>query len=231
MKRIALSLSLSLMMLAAPVSAETSAYFCTDTGTLLCYVRRYAADGSVKWRHRMTIESVTDSGNGDVCVDYTSDFRKAGGRQMYGGPVSLKVVVDESGTVGLDMSSSLVSIFHNLFPRLKATGRGGLTYLPSDMKAGDVLPDIVSSVKAVGIECTVTVTDRHVIGPDTLTVKAGTFPCVVVSEHKVEKATGYSRVTTARTWYCRGVGMVRHDTYDRNMKLETIEELEEIEIP
>ena len=74
----------------------------------------------------------------------------------------------------------------------------------------------------------VTVTERRVLGTDTLTTPAGTFPCVIVSEHKVEKGMMRNRVTTARTWYARGVGMVRHDTYDRNLKLETTEVLEKI---
>ena len=50
----------------------------------------------------------------------------------------------------------------------------------------------------------------------------------MVSEHKVEKGMMRNRVTTARTWYARGIGMVRHDTYDRNLKLETTEVLEKI---
>ena len=60
---------------------------------------------------------------------------------------------------------------------------------------------------------------------EVLSTPAGDFDCVVVSEHKVEKGPGRNRVTTALTWYARGTGMVRHDTYDRNMKLETSEVL------
>ena len=51
----------------------------------------------------------------------------------------------------------------------------------------------------------------------------------MVSEHKVERGLGRNRVTTALTWYARGIGMVRHDTYDKDMVLETSEVLIEID--
>ena len=100
--------------------------------------------------------------------------------------------------------------------------------LPSVLMPGDTLQSASGKVRALGMTMNVTVTERLVLGTDTLTTPAGTFPCVIVSEHKVEKGMMRNRVTTARTWYACGVGMVRHDTYDRNLKLETTEVLEKI---
>ena len=58
-----------------------------------------------------------------------------------------------------------------------------------------------------------------------ITVPAGTFDCIVVREHKVERGPGRNRTTTGETWYARGIGYLRHDTYDKNLKLETTEVL------
>ena len=75
----------------------------------------------------------------------------------------------------------------------------------------------------------VKVTDRKVLRYETISTPAGTFDCIVISEHKVEKAPVYKRETTALSWYSDGVGYVRHDTYNKNMHLETSEQLYSID--
>ena len=91
------------------------------------------------------------------------------------------------------------------------------------MKPGDILPDANCTVKAGLLQYKVSVTQRKVLRLETLKTPAGEFECTVVSEHKVEKGPGRNRETTALTWYSTGVGMVRHDTYDKRLKLETSE--------
>ena len=44
-------------------------------------------------------------------------------------------------------------------------------------------------------------------------------------ERKVEKGMGRNRHTVADTWYARGIGMVRHDTYSPELELQTSERL------
>ena len=147
---------------------------------------------------------------------------------MYGGPVSLSARLAQNGDVLMDISASLSSVFKNIFPNLNVSSEGSSTVLPSDMTAGDVLPDASCVVRAGALRYTVTVSERKVLRKETLSTPAGVFDCIVVSEHKVEKGPGRNRTTTAHTWYSRGIGMVRHDTYDKDSVLETIEILEKI---
>lgn len=219
---------LALLMLVSPTMTLAQGYICSDQGTQLHYIRRYAGNGKVKWRHTMTIDRVTMLPDGARRIEYDSDFKKANGRQMYGGPVSLTSDILSDGTVRMNVSQTMFSLLRNIFPKTEITNSECVTSLPSVMRAGDILPDVVSAVAARGVEYRMAVTGRKVTGTDTVTTPAGIFPCVVVSEHKVEKTIGYSRETTAHTWYCEGVGMVRHDTYDKNMILETSEVLEKI---
>lgn len=202
-------------------------YFCVREGARLHYVRTSVGDGSVAWRHTMGIDRVATSDSGKS-VNYNSLFTKANGGRMYGGPVALTVSVSADGDVRMSVAESLASVFANVVGARNVRQEGGVTTLPSDMKPGDVLPDISGSASAGPMKITVSVTDRKVLGEETLKTPAGTFECVVVQEHKVEKGVR-NRVTTSRTWYARGVGMVRHDTYDRNMKLDTSEVLQSIE--
>ena len=199
-------------------------YFCTRQGARLSYLRTNVDDGSVHWRHVMTIGKVS---GGDV--SYTSSFSKPGGGAMYGGPISLSARVKDGGDVEMDIAQSVAAVFANVIGAKNAHSTGGITILPADMKPGDTLPDARAEVSAGIAKMTVTVTERKVLRKETLTTPAGTFDCIVVQEHKVEKGTMRNRVTTAQTWYARGIGMVRHDTYDKNMVLDTSEVLQKID--
>lgn len=214
-------------MTALAYAGAVEPYFCTRQGARLRYVRTDAGDGTIVWRHTMSIDEVSGNGNGST-VGYSSLFTKANGGRMYGGPVALNASIDGDGKVTMSVAESLASVFANVVGARNVRQEGGVTILPSDMKPGDVLPDITGSASAGPLKITVSVTDRKVLREETLKTPAGTFECVVVQEHKVEKGVR-NRVTTARTWYARGVGMVRHDTYDKNMKLDTSEVLQAID--
>ena len=203
------------------------AWFCTDEGTELVYTRYYAEDGSVKWNHTMNIiETALDSADSSLAVTYSSFIRTLDGKGLENmdTPAVMTALISRNGDVTLDIAASLVSVLKGiLWKNARITAE-----VPSVLTPGDTLQSASGKVRALGMTMNVTVTERRVLGTDTLTTPAGTFPCVIVSEHKVEKGMMRNRITTARTWYARGVGMVRHDTYDRNLKLETTEVLEKI---
>ena len=210
-------LLLSILLICCPVCLLAQAWFCTDEGTDLIYTRYYAEDGRAKWSHTMSILETSVR---------TVDGK---GLENMETPAVMTALISRNGDVTLDIAASLVSVLKGIFwKNARITAEGGLTLLPSVLTPGDTLQSASGKVRALGMTMNVTVTERRVLGTDTLTTPAGTFPCVIVSEHKVEKGMMRNRVTTARTWYARGIGMVRHDTYDRNLKLETTEVLEKI---
>ena len=215
---------LVMLLYTATAMRAQEPYFCTRQGVRLYYVRTNVDDGSVHWRHVMTIGKVS-GGN----VSYTSSFTKASGSAMYGGPISLSAGIRADGGVEMDIAGSVAAVFSNVIGAKNAHSTGGITVLPADMKPGDTLPDARAEVSAGIAKMTVTVSERKVLRSEQLTTPAGTFDCIVVQEHKVEKGTMRNRITTAQTWYARGIGMVRHDTYDKNMVLDTSEILNKIE--
>ena len=221
MKRIAVLLLALVTCLC--VRAEEP-YFCNRQGAQLQYERTTVDDGSLVWRHVMTIDRV----GADGAIDYNSLFTKPSGAKMYGGPLALHVDVTQDGDVGMNVAGAVGSVFSNVFGAKHLKTTGGQTLLPADMEPGDVLPDASGTASTKVASMSVSVTRREVLSREILTTPAGTFDCVVVQEHKVEKGTLRNRITTARTWYARGIGMVRHDTYDRNFKLETSEVLVKI---
>lgn len=208
-----------------------SPFFCDRAGTVLDYERNYADDGRLKWHHCMTIGEVSGPEGGLRSVDYVSCFTKPSGAVMYGGPVRLCAELLPSGDVKADLSASLASVFRNIFPGRAVSSEPCPSVLPSDMLPGDVLPDASFCVTVAFARYNVTVSDRKVLRRETLSTPAGDFDCIVVSEHKEERGPGRNRVTTALTWYARGIGMVRHDTYGSDLGLETSEILTSVKFP
>lgn len=197
-------------------------YFCNRENTLLEYTRT-TVEGDVKWYHRMKIGAIKSSED-TTFIEYTSHILNHKGRPYYGdAPAELEAIVTGED-VTLNVANSVAAVFRTIFPkRTKITSTGGASSLPDDMAPGDTLPDVYASVKALGLTMRITVTERKVLRYETIDTPAGRFDCIVVREKKVEKGMGRNRHTVADTWYSRGVGMVRHDTHDTDLQLQTSE--------
>lgn len=217
------------LLLVSLASSAASPWFCETQGRRLSYVRHNADNGKVKWRYTMTFDKVVRGTDGTT-VDYAYDFRKPGGAQMYGGPIEMHARISPAGDVTLDIAATMQAVFRSMFPKAKIVSEGGLTVLPAALEPGDSLPDASAVVTVHGMKYTVSVTERSVVRREPLKTAAGTFDCIVVSEHKVETGPGRNRDVLNYTWYAAGVGEVRHDTYGwKTRKLETFETLESID--
>ena len=212
------------LLLPGLLGSAAEPYFCLRKGAELYYERTDATSGKLKRTTTWWIDAVAPEGAG-LRVDYTFTLRKPGGAPMYGGPSAMSVRVDADGTVRMDLGNSMRAVFANMFPTAEIVSVGDPTLLPAGMKPGDTLPDAHSVVTVLGMKYRTTVTERQVLRRETVTTPAGTFDCLVVREHKEERGPGINRTTTAETWYARGIGYVRHDTYDKNLRLETTEVL------
>ena len=213
-----------LVSAAVDMMGQAAPYFCNKAETVLEYTRT-TAEGDVKWYHTMTIGETWQKGD-TTFIDYTSHILNHKRKPYYGDePAQLQAAVNK-GTVTLDVAESVAAVFRTMLPSgARITSSGGESSLPSNMSKGDILPDVHASVKALGLTMKITVTEREVLRTETISTPAGTFDCVVVRERKVEKGMGRNRHTVADTWYARGIGMVRHDTYSPELELQTSEKL------
>jgi len=221
MKRLILALALLLQVFG---SYAESPYFSTRTGERMTYVRRNASNGRLVWTYVATVDSVYSGG-----IDFTYDFHRAGGSQMYGGPLRLKMAVEDNGDIRVDVAATMKTFVHNLFPKMEVWSDGGETLLPASMRPGDVLPDVLARAKLIGLSYNVSFSERKVLRRESFKTPAGTFDCLVVEEHKLESGLRNREVRTL-TWYSKGIGIVNHLTYDwKSGKLLTIETLESME--
>jgi len=205
-------------------SSPADAYFCTRQGTVLNYERRSAENGRLWWKHSESIDAVR-SKSGILEIDITSSIVSDIGKAPLKEPVKSQVTVRSNGTVEVDVSKAAEEAARQKFAALDFTSSGGTSILPADLAPGEKLQDIHSVVSWSGIKLTIDYTERSVLRRETITVPAGTFDCIVVQEHKLEKAPLHRRDRITLTWYAPGYGMIRHDTLFTNGKAETSEVL------
>ena len=201
-------------------------YFLERTDVTLEYVRRSVADGKISWHHNVSVTDVTETGSHTKYIT-ESLFTKQNGKPLYKTAVVETTLVDKnSGNVSLDVGGAMAS-YVKARTGLNATSTSVLSVLPASIAPGDTLMPFVAYTKVGPLTYKVIVSERKVLRRETISVPAGTFDCIVVSENKSETGPGHNRNVRNLTWYCKGVGFVRHDTYVKG-KLDTSEVLKSI---
>ncbi len=223
MKRILLAI---LLLLAGLSARAGEPYVCLQAGRTLEY-ERHKANGRLERTTTMHYTRIRQEGDTRI-VEYVFTLRGPGGGALYGGGAPMSTAVAPDGAIRQDLGASLRAVLHNMFPGAAQSVESVPAVIPATLRPGDRLPDAHCSVKTGVMTHTVDLTDREVLRFERIRVPAGEFDCVVIREHKVERGVGRNRDTVSESWYARGVGPVRHDTYrisGASRKLEASEVL------
>ena len=87
--------------------------------------------------------------------------------------------------------------------------------IPADIYEGMELPDYSIEIKIMFITSKMGCKDRKVIGRESVTTPAGTFDCYVIEETMTAKAMMVNEKPRQVSWYARGVGLVKQQTFDK----------------
>ena len=194
-------------------------------GTKLEYVRKKVKDGSIEWRHTMTVSEVKKLDNTTV-ITMRSSFFKDNGKPLYKTDIIEKMSVDKEGNYTADMETAMVT-YIKARAGLNATATSTVTAFPADIQPGDTLPEMTGQAKVGFLTYTYRLWERKALRRETISVPAGTFDCIVMHEHKLEYGPGHKRDVVNITWYSKGIGFIRHDTYIEG-ELDTSEILHSI---
>lgn len=91
--------------------------------------------------------------------------------------------------------------------------------LPSNAKVGDTFPDYSITMNIAGIKTTSNVTGQKVVAAETLTVDGRTIDCVVIEQTTSTKVLGMNQSGIQKTWYGKGYGSVKMETYNAKGKM------------
>lgn len=214
------------MMFFMCIGIKAQSYFLESSDVVFEYVRTNVKDGSFVWNHTIRVIDMSDIGS---YRQYTSEsvFTKQNGKPLYKSAVMETTRVNKNTyDVSLNVGGAVASYFT---ARTGISASSSIVYsaLPALMEPGDTLPDVYTQIKVGPLTYSVHVFNRMVLRRETITVPAGTFECVVVSENRIEKGPGHNRTLNNLTWYSKNVGYVRHDTYIKGV-LDTSEILSSV---
>ena len=192
---------LLLMMLAGASSLFSQApYCCVTKGAELTYTD-YDAKGKET--------GITTNVYKDVKVISEMDY-----------DVTMETTVNASGmvtTVATAMEvrngSAMISMGQGSID-LTATDPE-LMRIPNQLAVGYKLPLGEMTVDLGGLRVKSTITENEVVDREEITTPAGTFKCYVVKQTSEGRVMGIKSSTTIKTWYARGIGAVKTETYSK----------------
>lgn len=102
---------------------------------------------------------------------------------------------------------------------MQVTVSGTPFSLPSNAKVGDTFPDYNIVMNIAGLKTTSNVTGQKVVATETLTVDGRTIDCVVIEQTTSTKVLGMNQSGIQKTWYGKGYGSVKMETYNAKGKM------------
>ncbi len=126
----------------------------------------------------------------------------------------------EGGVIKLDMNrffpEETMQAFKDMDMNIETTN----LEIPSDLEVGKVLND--GSIKMSGsipFTMEVNITNRKVVGRESVTTSAGTFDCYKIT-YTVKSKSIMSMESKGADWIAENVGMVKSENYNKNDKLQ-----------
>lgn len=114
---------------------------------------------------------------------------------------------------------------------LSLATEGGGFILPKRLAVGLELPTGEVSVEMQGLKIKQDITFHKVVAKEEITVPGGTYECYVVERQYTAKMLGMKVKGSMKTWYARGIGTVKMETYDKKGKLSSSQILMSVDMP
>ncbi len=199
-------------------SAQDCGYYNMSEGMVLRY-QNLDAKGKLTGSTRTTCLNVTTVGAATM-FKVKSDFTDAKNENASSHEYTMRC---EDGKFYLDMQSFIDPKSMEGFKDMEISVDGNDMMYPSGLSAGQTLPDANIKISAGSggvniMNMLVTVTNRQVVGTESVTVPAGTFDCYKIT-YNIETKLMFKVNSTVAEYISMGVGNVKTETFDKKGKL------------
>ena len=193
-------------------SYAQGAYFLFDEGAKLTIAN---TDAKGKHTGYSTLEVKEVVGSRSNCtVKYESMVYDKKMNPLLTAPVVQEFTV-RNAVVTYDPQSMAGQVMQGM----QVTVEGTPFALPAGAKVGDTFPDYNIVMNVAGLKTTSNVTGQKVVAEETLNVDGRSIECVVVEQTTSTKVLGMNQSGTQKTWYGKGYGSVKMETYNAKGKL------------
>ncbi len=180
------------------------------------------AKGKVTSYTKTSIVSIDYRDSRNLSVEAASEVYSDKMELMMSSPMNSKVIV-EDGVVTFDPESMAGQLTAGM------EISGDFFFVPDNIEVGDILMDYRVEIAIGPMKTVAENTDVHVSGRETLKISGHEIDCYIIESKVFVKALGIKSETVQKTWYGRAVGQVKTETYASNGKLQTVNEIVEIE--
>jgi len=205
--------------IAALIAQDCPMYYPDKENTQMEY-KQYDKKGGLAGSSIQKITGIKKTANSTE-VEVSAEHFDAKGKSL--GTANL-IARCEGGVFYIDMSNYMNQGSMEGYEDMEMTVEGGNLEMPSNMKAGDILPNgnMKMSFASGGMtvmNITIAITNRKVEAVENLTTPAGTFECYKISYDIATKMMINVKMKGIE-WYTKNVGMVKSESYNNDGKLQ-----------
>jgi len=212
------TLTLALLSLFFVTAYAQNPYFAVKEGQVLTMAEKNPK-GKITGYSTLTITKMEgNSTNGTV--NYQTMVMDDKKKPLMATPMELSIQIVD-GVVKFDPSS-----FAKISEGMEISGDSFL--LPANASVGDTFNDYVITIAIGPIKTTTTISELKVEAQENFSVSGKEYSCLVVSSVNSTRIMGMTNKGLQKTWYAKGVGIVKTESYDKNNKLVLTTELVEI---
>jgi hypothetical protein len=214
-------------MLSGIIQAQECSYFNLSEGMVLGY-QNLDAKGKVTSTTRTTCLSITKAG-ASIIYKLKNDFVDAKNNNPSTRELEMRC---EDGKFYMDMQNLIDPKSMEAFKGMEISVDATDMVYATGLVAGQSLPDANITVSAATggiamLNLSIDITNRKVVGTESVTVPAGTFDCFKIT-YDVETKMMFKVNATVTEYVNMGVGNVKTETYDKKGKLAGTTQLVEV---
>ena len=200
------------------INAQDCGYYNLSEGMVTAY-QNLDAKGKVTSTSRSTCLNVTTVG-AEKIYKMKSEITDAKNSNPTSREYEMKC---KDGTFYVDMQGFVDPKSMEAFKGMEVTVDNTDMMYPSGLTAGQVLPDASITITAATgginlLKLTMNITNRQVVGTESVTVPAGTFECFKIT-YDVETKMMFKVNATVTEYVNMGVGNVKTETFDKKGKI------------
>ena len=201
-----------------------SLFFPFKEGAKLEYAY-FDKQGRLESRAQSVVKALKPLPNGVAAMVVNTVFDKRDKEQFSGE----YLVRCKNGVISIDVSSMLNPAMQQSFSNMEVTIKGEELTIPGAFEKGQELPDASTHIMAGAdgvtiVDMMVNISDRKVVGKDTISTPAGVFDCYKLTQTTNVKMM-LDKAFQSVEYYAEGVGLVRSETYGDNGEVEGYMEL------
>ncbi|HRJ28762.1 MAG TPA: hypothetical protein PLV21_08835 [Cyclobacteriaceae bacterium] len=200
--------------------SQCNDYYVLEQGTEWTY-ENFGKNGKTSGKNQQKVTAYEKIGNGYKATINSVIFSDKGKKLMEG---DLEMTC-QNGVMIMDMRKFIPEEQQKAFSSYEMKMESENLELPSKLSAGQTLKNGSITMTATGspipMNMSVQITDRKVVGKETITTPAGTFDCYkITSKSTTQSKMGVSMSFEFATteWIAEKVGMVKSESFDKNGK-------------